>query len=66
MPLHVSNVQDEKRTSKPRQSYAAHRDDERQLEDLIMPARCPLCGHYLVARQGTGGPYFYCSCKKAA
>ncbi len=28
--------------------------------DNLSAARCPRCGHPLIARQDCGGPYFYC------
>ena len=35
-----------------------------RIEDELVTARCPLCRHVLVARQGRAGPYFFCGCPK--
>jgi ssDNA-binding Zn-finger/Zn-ribbon topoisomerase 1 len=36
----------------------------RNEEDNLAVARCPLCGHRLVARLDCQGPYFFCLCVK--
>lgn len=36
----------------------------RNEEDNLAVARCPLCGHRLVARLDRRGPYFFCLCVK--
>jgi DNA-directed RNA polymerase subunit RPC12/RpoP len=33
-------------------------------DDVLDVARCPLCGHHLIARQDCRGPYFFCLCVK--
>jgi hypothetical protein len=37
-----------------------------QWHDLVVPGRCPLCRHVLVARLGRGGPFFACGCGAAS
>jgi hypothetical protein len=34
----------------------------RNQDDNLAVARCPICGHRLVARLDCQGPYFYCLC----
>lgn len=31
-------------------------------EEDLGTARCPVCRHPLIARQGRAGPYFHCGC----
>ena len=34
----------------------------RAMDDEVGIVRCPICRHFLVARQGRDGPYFHCGC----
>jgi len=34
----------------------------RNQDDNLAVARCPICGHRLVARLDCQGPYFFCLC----
>ena len=38
--------------------------EQRQVEEELGIAPCPICGYPLVARMGRNGPYFYCLCKE--
>jgi hypothetical protein len=54
-----------RKSEEPQLKLIRHREPRRRdSDDTLASARCPICGHALIARQDCHGPYFFCLCVK--